>query len=464
MESLTFLTYSLGCRVNQAEIEEISRQLINKGFRPFPKFPEVPKAPNSPNLILVNTCVVTQKAERETRKTIRNFRRLYPNSFFVVLGCGVDAKQKLKINLSEADLLISNTEKAKASRLISQKFSPQPPLKLVQFDQYDQYLRSGRQLLKIQGGCDQFCTYCIVPYLRGKPKSQTPEEIIGEIEKFRNLEIKEVILTGINLGLYGKDLSPQTNLGELLRKILKEMTTERISLSSLDPQILNKEFAEIWVDDRRKGQAKLSRYWHLALQSGSPTVLQRMGRKTDLKNLLLTLQYIKELIPEFILRADILVGFPGETEKEFGETLQFIKEAKISFVHVFPFSKRPGTGAQKMIDEKIWQDLPVNIKRGRAKAVIATAQRIRAKEAKKLIGKVFSCLFIRKLNNNIWETLADNSWKVVINDRNENLQKGTIKEVKIVGTRANYLLGEILAKPVYFWRTFGTKTEPSSCW
>jgi len=255
----TFLTYSLGCRVNQAEIEEITQGLIQRGFIPWTE------SPKEPELVLINTCVVTQKAERETRNAIRKFRRLYPKTFLVVLGCAVDAHQKLKTDLPQADLLIFNEAKKLAIDLILKAL--RLPILCSMVIRDNQFIResqerpllaSGRNLIKVQDGCDKYCAFCIVPYLRGKPKSKSPRKIVQEIKKLRNLGIKEIILTGINLSLYGKDLRPKTNLTELLKKILKQTEIPRISLSSLTPEVITKEFIDLYLKDWEKGNGRLS--------------------------------------------------------------------------------------------------------------------------------------------------------------------------------------------------------------
>lgn len=290
MKNLTFFTYSLGCRTNQAEINQIGKELSEYGLTFSNK---------NPDIVLINTCVVTAKAEKETRKAIRHFRRLYPDAFLVVLGCGVDAKQRLKINLPEADLFVENVEKQKTACLLSQHFHLS---KTKNFSFEDKYSLSNRALLKIQEGCNQFCSYCIVPFLRGKPKSFSPKEIVQKIKNLERRGIKEVILTGTNLALYGKDLKPKSCLLNLLGKILKETRIEKISLSSIEPDLIDRNFAELFAKNRR-----LSAYFHLALQSGSFSVLQRMRRKTDLDQLLQNLLWLKEKVPEFAFRADLLV-------------------------------------------------------------------------------------------------------------------------------------------------------------
>ena len=426
VKRLTFLTYCLGCRTNQAEINKIGKELTQYGFTP---------SEEEPNVILINTCVVTDKAERETRKAIRHFRRLYPNAFLVVSGCGVDAKQKLKINLPEADLFIENLKKQKTSGLIARHF--QQRLRHLSGGVIkDKYFLSGRALLKIQEGCNKFCSYCIVPFLRGKPKSLPPEKVVQQINKLGEQGVEEVVLTGINLALYGKDLEPITCLTELLGKILKETRIERTSLSSIEPDIVDKNFIDLFLKNKR-----LSRYFHLALQSGSSTILKRMGRKTNLKKLLGFLLLIKQKIPEFVFRTDILVGFPGETEKEFKETIDFVKKAKISFAHVFPYSQRPGTKASFWVQKGVLEDLPKKIKKQRARILQSVVKKIRLQEGKGLVGKTLPCLFIQK-EDFFYRAIASNSWPVKIFCKEKNL-RGKIKEVNISGYQQNFLLGNL---------------------
>ena len=464
----SFLTYSLGCRTNQAEIEGITNQLVARGFVPWPKDPKRPPAKRDPALqdkyskypsfILINTCVVTQKAEQEVRQAIRKFRRTYPKAFLVVLGCGVDAHQKLKINLPKANLLISNEEKPQAAQIVSRSlFTPFTP-----FAYSNKYSSSGRKLIKIQNGCNQFCAFCIVPQLRGQPKSQKSEEIIKKIQRLEQLKdpsIKEVILTGINLSLYGKDLKPRITLTELLEKILTETKIPRISLSSLAPEVITNEFVNLYLQDWKRGNGRLSRYWHLAIQSGSPEILKRMGRRTtpkSLKTLKRLLYLIEVQIPGFVFRSDFLVGFPGETEKDLQQTLQLIKVLKISFAHVFPFSKRPGTVAYKMVEKGVWKNLLPQVKKERVKRVMKITEEVRDRENKELIGKVLPCLFLDK-QNGYWKALADNSWPVRVKTSGSSPKdsvtlntlklKSQILPIKINEAKADYLLGSILSFP-----------------
>jgi len=482
MNEQTFLTYSLGCRVNQAEIEKISQGLIESGFVPWSE------TPINPDLVLINTCAVTQKAEKETRQTIKKFRRLYPETFLVVLGCGVNIHQKLKTNLPEVDLLIPNEEKSQAIGLITKSY-PSSESRARRgknregcLQTISPYLSSGRKLIKIQDGCNKYCTFCIVPHLRGQPKNRSANEIIKTIQQFNHLTIQEIILTGINLSFYGKNLKPQTTLTRLLERILEETNIARISLSSLTPTTIAKDFTNLYLNHHRHPEptsrhaefssaSRLSAYWHLAIQSGSPKILEKMGRKTDLGALLKSIQLIKKQIPDFVFRSDFLVGFPGETEKDFQQTLHFIKQAQISFVHVFPFSKRPNTTAFKMIEKGTWQDLPPQIKKERVKQVMTTTQKVRKTEAEKLVGKTLPCLFINK-KDNYWRTMANNSWPVhiplkTIQPSNHLAMskdlKSKILTIKINEAKRSYLLGNILSFPTYSLNTLGITTDPSSC-
>jgi len=486
LSSKTFLTYTLGCRVNQAEISAISSQLSAISMEIFGKAKHA-----FPDIVLINTCAVTQKAERESRKAIHHFKRIYPKAKVISLGCAAKF-------IKDADLVIENIDKENSLKIIFRRFpdlntprrSPFGKLRatirgemLIKNPQllitnYQLLSASGRALVKIQEGCNQFCAYCIVPYLRGKPKSTPVKEIICQINHLVQNGIKEIILCGINLSLYGIDSSsspqndkqrmPQndtsshpersegscSNLTFLLKQILKKTKAERISLSSIEPEYLyeNREFVELFLKERR-----FSKYFHLALQSGSSDNLKNMGRKTDLKKLLKTLRFIKEKYPEFTFRADIIAGFPTETEKNSQETLDFIKSTRISFVHSFQFSTRPGTKTEGFIKSGKWRDLPPATKKERSKRLMELTKNIQKKEAKKLIGKILSCLIIRKVSGG-YEAMAGNSWTVRISHQPALLASrrsgrrgrssaigsqtliGKILPIKIIGFENNYLL------------------------
>jgi len=352
----TFLCRSLGCRVNQVEINQIKRNLIKAGFLPW-----FEKLKDKPDIIILNTCVVTQKAERETRKEIRHLKRIFPQSFLVVTGCAVNARNQLKIKLPNADIFIQNQDKKKIPKILAQKFPS---------NKYTNVFTKKRQraFIKIQDGCNQFCTFCIVPYLRGQPKSKPVKQIIKEIKKLEKEGILEIILCGINLSLFGQDLKPKIDLIKLIENILQKTQIPRISLSSITPNLINKKLINLYINDWKSNSKRLSPYFHIALQSGSEKMLTKMNRpKTNLNKLKNLLQYIKQEIPEFNLRADIIVGFPGETKKDFRATLHYIEECRIAFAHTFRYSPRPGTTAYKMTKDNQWREVSEKVKKERSK-------------------------------------------------------------------------------------------------
>jgi len=396
----TFLCRSLGCRVNQVEINQIKRNLIKAGFLPW-----FEKSKDKPDIIVLNTCVVTQKAERETRKEIRHLKRIFPQSFLVVTGCAVSAQEKFNTQLPKADLFIPNKNKSQITKIILQKFSP---------NKYSNVFREKRQraFIKIQDGCNQFCTFCIVPYLRGQPKSKPVKQIIKEIKKLEKEGILEIILCGINLSLFGQDLKPKIDLTELIENILQKTKIPRVSLSSLTPNLINKKLINLYVNDWKSNSKRLSPYFHIALQSGLKKILTKMNRpKTNLNKLKNLLQYIKQEIPEFNLRADIIVGFPSETKEDFRTTLHYIEECRIAFAHTFRYSPRPGTTAYKMIKNNQWREVPEKVKKERSEKLRNLVEKIRQEEAKKLIGQNLNCLILGK-QKNYWRGLAENFWEV----------------------------------------------------
>lgn len=446
----TFKSYSLGCRTNQAEAETISIKLMNYGLRQS-------KPGEVPDFIFLNTCVVTQKAERETRKEIRLLKRRYPKSKLIVLGCGVNAKEKYKISLPEAGLFISNENKNRVIDLIEENFSSfskeKPDVSLK-----NMYVLSGRKFIKIQEGCDNFCTFCLTSLLRGKPESTPLNEIVKEINFWVSRGVKEIILTGINIGLWGKDFRKRETVNSLLEKILNETKIERITLSSIYPEVLTKEFVSMVL-----GSSRITKSFHLSIQSASAAVLERMGRKTDLKKLKKTLKEIKKKDPSFTFRADFIAGFPEETKEESNETISFIKETSISFAHVFTFSARIGTKAYQLIKEKKWEQVSQEIKKQRALEITNTVLKTRAGEAKKLIGTTSPALMVRKVKDS-FEGLISNNWPIYIKSKlkSEDL-KGKIVPVKITGFKENQLLGEIISLPKQSLKTAGTLTVPSGC-
>ncbi len=436
MKQFSFLIQTFGCRVNQAESKKIQEELINKGFTPFDT-----KNKTAPDLIILNTCAVTKKAEHEARQAINHLKKEFPQSFLVATGCTVEAQEKLGISLPAADLFIGNQDKEKIPKIIASYF-PLLPKKKKAFQNKEAPVR---EWVKIQDGCQQYCSFCIVPFLRSKLQSKSPKEIIKEINRLAGRGVQEVVLCGINLSAFSQDLKPSLNLNDLINLILTKTKIPRLSLSSLTPNLITPALVETYLKDYRK-EKRLSTYFHLALQTGSPRLHQLMNRpKTDLNKTKKLLQYIKQEIPEFNLRADILVGFPGESKEDFQKTLQYIEETRIAFAHTFRFSVRPGTAASKMIKKGLWKEISPEIKKERSQKVRALTQKIRQEEGEKLIGKKLNCLILGKKEGG-WQGLTENFWEIEIDGSQKLAPK--IIPVEITGLIDDKTLrGKLLFAP-----------------
>jgi len=351
MKSIVFKTHTFGCRVNQAETSEIEKNLQKEGFRPI--------LDNEPSdIVIINTCVVTQKAEKEVRQLARRVRRENPQCFLILCGCAVDFWQKTDFPKLPVDLWITNKEKPRIAEILKKKLSFSPisliPLISPKFN---------RQIIKIQEGCDQFCSYCIVSYLRGKPKSKKISQIVKEVKEAEKNGIKEIVLSGINLGFFGQNTN-ETIL-QLLKIILKKTKIPQISFGSIYPEVINDKLIKLYINNWKEGNDRLRPFFHLPLQSGSEKILKLMGRKYSLKKFKSIIEKLHQALPQALIATDVIVGFPGETEKEFQETYQFLKNSPISKFHVFRFSPRKGTVAYKM--EKEWGRVDEKTKKQRAK-------------------------------------------------------------------------------------------------
>lgn len=359
-----------------------------------------------PDLIIINSCCVTKKAEKEVKQMIRRIKRENPKVFLVVAGCFINNIENQKANSKNSkmtrliDLIVKNEEKNKIGELLKERFSEWENEKKRKSYQ-DKYANSKKALIRIQTGCDNFCSYCIVPYVRGRSVSRDPEEIIKEIKQKTREGIREVILTGVDISNYNlkspafasgsstrliKSCSaPDTSAGKqklkfnksknglvkLIRKILEETKINKISFGSINIEAFDKEF--INLHQNKKMVSRLSSHFHIPLQSGSETVLKRMRRCYTAYEFKDKIVKLKSEIQNFSFSTDIIVGFPGETEEEFQETLETIKYFKKILgknfikVHFFRYSSRPGTLAGKREEEKGWEKVAEEVRRKRTR-------------------------------------------------------------------------------------------------
>lgn len=322
---------SIGCRLNQSEIEKLARQFRAAGH-------EVVASADLADLVVINTCTVTTEAASDSRQKIRQASRAGAEQI-VVTGCWATQEPLNAANLAGITQVISNREKNQLVESILQipaaDFDREPLLR----EPLPGIHQRTRAFIKVQDGCDNFCTYCITRIARGSGRSETAESILADIAFARKAGVQEVVLSGVHLGSWGSDFPEKKHLGDLIRHVLRESDVPRIRLSSLEPWDLSADFFELWRD------ARLCRHLHLPLQSGSAGTLRRMARKTTPQAYAQLVQEARRVCPEIAITTDLIVGFPGETETEFEESLEFVRSMQFSAGHVFPFSPRPGTPA-----------------------------------------------------------------------------------------------------------------------
>ena len=352
---------TLGCKVNAYESEYILSSFKDRGY-------EITN--DIADIYIVNTCSVTNTSDAKSRKVINRLIRENPNSIIVVMGCMIEANKDMEI--PGVSLIIGNKDKNKVVDLVENYLKDKQTKKIL-YDNFDDTFEDmfitnmtshTRAFVKIQDGCENFCSYCIIPYTRGKQRSKDPDLVIKEIETLVSNGYKEIVLTGIHTGHYGSDL--QTTFPDLLKKIVKINGLERLRISSIEITELNDEFFEVL-----KANPIIVSHLHIPLQAGSDTVLQAMNRKYLTNYFENKVKKIREIRPDISLTTDVIVGFPGETEEEFQETLDFVSKIKFTKVHVFPYSRRKGTKADTMPNQ-----IPENIKKERVKRLIDLSNKL----------------------------------------------------------------------------------------
>jgi len=330
------MSFSFGCRVNEAEKQLLDKQLIDAGFSWDEKLP---------TFYIINSCAVTGKAEREVRQHIYQTRKKYPTSTIIVTGCSATLWMKNNSKPEGTDYWIDNSKKSTIPELIS-SLSEQKRNNNNQIQSSDKFLNSGRMMIKIQEGCNRYCSYCIVPYLRGRVKSEAIFDIVQLILSSKQ-PVSEVILTAINTESFGKDTGE--NLMQLVESILKNTKIERVSFGSIHPWSITPEFLS-WYKNN-KDNPRFVHFFHIPIQSGSNPILKYMNRNYTREKIFNRLQTLHSINPKALIATDVIVGFPGEGGKEFEETYQFLKKSPISKFHVFRYSPRPGTAAVNFLNE-----------------------------------------------------------------------------------------------------------------
>jgi threonylcarbamoyladenosine tRNA methylthiotransferase MtaB len=417
---LTVALLTIGCKLNQAESEAMAGELVKAGCR-------VVDRAEPADAFLINTCAVTHVAERKSRHLIRLARRLSPGARIVVTGCYTDATTPAVLPALGADAVLHNHEKERAATVLLGTL----PASTARPDAHAR-LRT-RSFIKIQEGCNDVCAFCVVPQTRGRERSIPAEHVLRAVQSAEADGVKEVVLTGTQLGAYGRDGDHDIDLVELTRLILARTGVPRLRLSSLQPQDITLALLDLWDDPR------LCRHFHMALQSGSDAVLARMHRRYTTRQFAQALAAIRRKLSDAAVTTDVLVGFPGESEDDFEATRRFCRDAEFAALHVFPFSSRPGTLAARMPD-----GVRAPAKRERLQEMLAIGEELRTNFLRRFRGKTAEVLFEKKVcganRGPQWEGLTGNYIRVLA-PADEPLEN-RIMAVKLGERHGSSLLGE----------------------
>ena len=418
---MKFQIYTLGCKVNAYESEVMKEKLLKENFL----YDE-----ENPDIVIINTCSVTNIADQKSRKMVRHFKGLHPGAIIVVAGCSTLHLKDDYTNMG-IDILIGNTNKSKIVTLIKEYLDS--PKKVTIFEntrklefedmEVSEFKTHTRAYIKIQDGCDNFCSYCVIPFVRGSIRSKNFETALEEARMLVKNGHKEIVLTGIHTGSYG--VGTDHDLTDLIHEMSKIDGLERIRISSIEITELNDKFL-----NELKENEKICNHLHVPLQAGSDEILSLMRRKYNINEFIAKINKIREIRPDISITTDVIVGHPMESEELFLKTLENVTKINFSKVHVFPYSKREGTLASRMEGQ-----VPKNIKHERSKRLIEKSGELEQAYLKRFQGKTLQVL-IEKDNTG----LTSNYIKVKVLD---NVLDNTLVNVLIKDIKDGYVLGEV---------------------
>lgn len=428
---MNYRIMTLGCKVNQFETQALETMLQNRGFMPAGHDEKA-------DVIIVNTCAVTAESGRKSRQAIRKLAGENPGALVAVCGCYSQLSPS-EIDELGADVIHGSGEKERLADDIEKavvnkhriEWTDDPFARRIMEE-----LPSGaaegrtRAMLKIQDGCTNFCSYCIIPYTRGRVRSLPPERCAAQSEALAAQGFRELVITGIEIASYGRDLMPKQSLADAIEAIAEKAGEMRIRLGSLEPTVVTEDFCA-----RLKKTGKLCDHFHLSLQSGCDETLRMMNRKYDTAKFFESVQLLRRYFPDCGLTADLIVGFPGETEEQHRETLEFIRKCGFSSMHIFPYSKRPGTKASEMGGQ-----LSNAVKAKRAAQAQDAASEMENAFLKSCVGKNLQVLFETEHEGMSVGHAANYAQVCVNNGHLHNL----VENVKITGILDKMLVGKLV--------------------
>lgn len=430
MKKIAFCT--LGCKVNQYETNAMMQKFKNANY-------EIVDFDEFADIYIINTCTVTNMADKKSRQMLRRVKELNKNSCTVAVGCYAQVAKDVLEKIEEIDLILGNNEKVDVVKYVEnymhtnekqyEASSVMYQKEYVDFGSIT-YTEKTRAVIKVQDGCDRFCSYCIIPYARGRVRSRPAESVIEEVKQISMNGIKEVVITGIHVASYGRDLQNNYKLIDLLEDINKIEGIKRIRLGSLEPTLITEEFVE-----RLKKIEKICDHFHLSLQSGCDETLKRMNRKYSLEEFINVCKLLRKAYPNVSLTTDIIVGFPGETDEEFNKTYEFLKEINFYKMHIFKYSPRKGTKAAIMKEQ-----VDGNIKELRSQKLIELSNENERKYNESYIGKKVDVLFEEKDGNYIKGHTTN--YIMVKKKNNDEKLENTISKVRVESMEDLILIGK----------------------
>lgn len=432
----TVAFYTLGCKVNQYETNAMEQQFIQNGYK-------IVENTEKADIYVINTCTVTNMADRKSRQMLRRVKEINQSAVIVVCGCYAQVAKKELEQIPEVDIILGINEKNKIVQIVEEYLANKDNIievadvsKQKEFLDFGDvtYTEKNRAVIKVQDGCNMFCSYCLIPYARGRIRSRKIENVVSEIEKIAKQGIKEVVITGIHVASYGKDFeNGNIRLINLLEEINKIEGIARIRLSSLEPTIVDEEFAQ-----RLSKLEKICDHFHLSLQSGCDATLKRMNRKYTTARYKEATEILRKFYQNANFTTDVIVGFPGETDEEFNQTYKFLKEIEFYKMHIFKYSPRKGTVAEKLPNQ-----VDGNIKEERSKKLIELSNNMQNEKNSQYIGKTVKVLF-EEYENGYYKGHTTNYMVVKVKEKEQDGFIDNIKDIEIIGndTQTEELIGK----------------------
>lgn len=430
-KTVSFLT--LGCKVNQYDSDAMRTIFLQQGYKAV-------KEEEEADVYVINTCSVTSIGDRKSRQMVRKIRRKHPQAVIAVAGCYAQIAPEIFEAMGDIDVIVGAQNRSKIVEYVEQAQKKEKTINAVKdimsVTEFENLYVDAegetktRAFIKVQEGCDNYCTFCIIPFARGKLKSRKQKDAVEEIRRLVAKGYREIVLTGIHLGNYGRDLHDGTSLATLVEELLRIPNLLRIRMGSIESVELSDDLINLIKDEPR-----VCRHLHLPIQSGSDAVLRRMNRHYRLPEYKKLISELREKIPGLALTTDLIVGFPGETEENFMETLETLRELRFSAIHVFPYSQRSGTPAAVFPNQ-----VPGDIKKDRVHRVQELEKEISKEYRKTFLQKTVHVL-IEEEKNGYFEGLSDEYIRVSITDK--NVEKGRLYSVYVENLTEDGLIGRV---------------------